>query len=254
MSGGPGPEDVLVVDQRSEACVLRKDQWTPHLRRDPSRFRGVALHVWASHVGTEARFRAKFGGEAQALARRGPHVPYTISAGVTLVSGEPVVSLAHPPTRYTYASDSACAEFVSVGIMACFPFEEADRNEPHDTPLMPALFAAVDRALSEAVAMLPGGGPWSLITHRQAINGPRDHVLCPGEASVVLALASDAVKSGLLIPDPDLVVLPAWGKPWPASWRRHLQVRPGFAQRRDDDGGDPLALVASGDRAAPTGG
>ena len=213
---------VLVVDLRGEPCVLRRDQWSPHLRRDPSRFRGVVLHQWASHVGTEARLRAKYKGEAGALARRGQHAPYAISCGVGLVTGEAVVSLAHPPERYTYASDSACAEFVSVGIMGRFPFEEDDRVEPRDTALTLALFAAVNRALSEAVAMLPGDGPWPLITHRQSINGPRDHVLCPGEASVVLAVASSAVRDGLLVPDPDYVVLPDWGRPWPASWRRHL--------------------------------
>src|SRR6185503_1383164 len=222
--------EILVVDLRAEECVLRRDQWSPHLRRDPAKFRGVVLHQWASHVGTEARLRAKHGGEAQALARRGPHAPYTISAGVTLVTGEPVVSLAHPRERYTYASDSASAEFVSVGIMGRFPFEEEDRSEPRDTALTPALFAAVNRALSEALAMLPGGGPWPLITHRQSINGPRDHVLCPGEASIILALASSAVRDGLLVPDPDMLVLPEWGKAWPASWRRHLAVaRPDVA-------------------------
>jgi len=70
--------------------------------------------------------------------------------------------------------------------------------------------------------MLQGPGPWALITHRQAVNGRGDHVNCPGEAVVMMALRSPAVRDGLLVPDPDLVIVPKWGQCWPQSWRAHL--------------------------------
>jgi len=65
----------------------------------------------------------------------------------------------------------------------------------------------------------------NLITHRQAINGPRDHVLCPGEAVVAMACASEWVRSGAYRPLPDAVLVDGVGKPWPASWRSHLPER-----------------------------
>ena len=186
--------------------------------------RGVVLHQWDAEVGTEGRLRFRFGSEAEALGQRAAFAPYNISAGVGLLTGAPVVALAHPLERYTFASDSACGEWVSVGVMGLFPFEETDRK-PHHTTVTDAWQAAVDRALAEAVAMLPGEGPWSLITHRQAINGRGDHVRCPGEAVVAMALQSPSVRDGLLVPDPDLVIVPEWGKAWPASWRAHLEQR-----------------------------
>ena len=212
---------VHLTDLRGEPCVLQRGQWTPHTRRDPARMRGVVLHQWDTEVGTEGRLRFRFGGEAEALGQRAAFAPYTISAGVGLLTGAPVVALAHPLERYTFASDSACGEWVSVGVMGLFPFEEAARK-PHHTSVTDAWQAAVDRALAEAVAMLPGEGPWSIITHRQSINGRGDHVQCPGEAVVAMALRSPSVRDGLLVPDADLVIVPEWGKAWPASWRRHL--------------------------------
>jgi len=47
-----------------------------------------------------------------------------------------------------------------------------------------------------------------------------------------MALRSPSVRDGLLVPDPDLVIVPEWGKAWPASWRRHLEQR---ALSRIDD-------------------
>jgi hypothetical protein len=111
---------------------------------------------------------------------------------------------------------------------------EEDDRRPHHTEVTDALQAAVDRALCEAVEMLGGAGPWSLITHRQAINGRADHECCPGEAVVMMALRSSAVRDGLLVPDPDHVILPAFGKSWPGSWRRHLSEQ--VALRGVDDG------------------
>lgn len=220
MSGRPCHE-IHVVDLRGEACVLRRGQWSPHTPRKREALRGVVLHQWASPVGTEARLRQRYKSEAEALGRRGAKAPYTISAGVGQLTGVPVVSLAHPPERYTFASDDASGDYIAVGVMGLFPFEEHDRR-PHHTEVSDALQAAVDRALQEAVAMLDGNGPWPLITHRQAINGAGDHACCPGEAVVMMALRSSAVRDGLLVPDPDHVILPEFGKAWPESWRRHL--------------------------------
>ena len=238
--------EVRVVDLRGEACVLRPGQWSPHLRRDPAKLRGVVLHTWDAVVGTEGRLRQRYGGEAAALGHRGAKAPYGISCGVGLMSGDPVVSLAHPPERYTFASDSACGEYLAVGVMGLFPFDEADRK-PRHTAITDAWQAAVDRALAEAVAMLGGDGPHALITHRQAINGKGDHERCPGEAVVMMALRSPAVRDGLLVPDPDLVIVPKWGRPWPESWRRH-QARPGFIACSADAS---AARVASEHHALP---
>lgn len=218
-----GPDGVLVVDLRGEAVVLRARQWTPHVRRDPSKMRGVVLHTWDAVVGTEGRLRQRFGGEGPALARRAISAAYTISAGMGQLTGVPVVALAHPVERYTYASDSACGEYLAVGVMGRFAFEENDATANSDM-YRQALLDAVDRALTEAVAMLSGegGGPWALITHRQGVNGKGDHRECPGESVVAMAMRSSAVRSGLLVPDPDLVIVPDWGRPWPEAWRRHL--------------------------------
>ena len=41
-----------------------------------------------------------------------------------------------------------------------------------------------------------------------------------------MALQSEAVRRGAIVPEPDLVLLPEWGRPWPDAWRRHL---PSFA-------------------------
>jgi len=64
--------------------------------------------------------------------------------------------------------------------------------------------------------------PLSLITHRQAVNGKRDHVQCPGEAVVAMACASEWVRLGAYRPLPDAVLVEGVGKPWPATWRSHL--------------------------------
>lgn len=238
--------NVHLTDLRGEPCVLRRGQWTPHTRRDPARMRGVVLHQWDAEVGTEGRLRFRFGSEAEALGQRAAFAAYTISAGVGLLTGVPVVSLAHPVERYTFASDSACGEWIAVGVMGLFPFEEAGRK-PHHTTVTDAWQAAVDRALAEAVKMLPDdGGPWSLITHRQGINGRGDHARCPGEAVVAMALQSPAVRDGLLVPDPDLVIVPEWGKAWPESWRRNLEQR---ALRWVNDGHGALECDVS---PAPT--
>ena len=235
--------DVHLTDLRGEPCVLRRGQWTPHTRRDPARMRGVVLHQWDAEVGTEGRLRFRFGSEAEALGQRAAFAAYTISAGVGLLTGVPVVSLAHPVERYTFASDSACGEWVAVGIMGLFPFEEVARK-PHHTSVTDAWQAAVDRALAEAVKMLPeDGGPWSLITHRQGINGRGDHVRCPGEAVVAMALRSPSVRDGLLVPDPDLVIVPEWGKAWPESWRAHLASKPSAARVASEHHALPLSPV-----------
>ncbi len=264
MSGAEGEEEasrldgdgVYVVDLRGEACVLLRTQWSPHVKRDPKALKGIVLHQWASKVGTEGRLRLKFGSEAEALGQRCNRVTYGISAGVGERDGVPVVSLAHPPERYTYASDDACSEYISLGVMGLFPFEEETRTDKH-TIVTRELMAAVNRGIEEALAQMEGEGPWALITHRQGINGRHDHVQCPGEAVVRMALLSDAVLDGRLVPDPDLVLMPKWGRPWPDSWRQHLGAS---VVRGDEDDCDPrqvdlldsLLQGSDGDRRAPS--
>ena len=217
--------EVHVVDRRVDPCRLLRNQWSPHHVRDPAKFKGIAIHQWATKVSTEGRLRIRYGSEAEALGRRGVKVTYGISAGVGEIEGVPVVSLAHPPERYTYASDSACSDYISIGVMGLFPYTEDQRVAGKHTEVTPALIAAVNEAIEQAIAQMQGDGPWALITHRQGINGRGDHEECPGEAVVAMALMSDAVKDGRLVPDPDLVLVPKWGKPWPEAWRRHLEQR-----------------------------
>lgn len=212
------------LDLSGEPCRLRPNQWSRSARRDPSAMLGVVLHEWASPVGTVAAERRAHG-EALALARRGLAAPYNLDAGVTR-SGEPVVALCHPLARYTFASDAACGRYVSLSVMGLFPFEESGRAARH-TPVTNALRAAVADALAWAAEMLAplrpdDAPPLNLVTHRQAINGRGDHECCPGEAVVAMALESPAVRAGIYRPLPDAVFVERWGRPWPASWRRHL--------------------------------
>lgn len=233
-------------DLSAEPVVLRAGRWNPLARRDPAAFRGIVSHSWASKVGTTAAERLKHG-EPLALARRALEAPYNISAGVTS-RGAPIVALAHPVTRYTYASDAGCREFISIGIMGAFPFEEKTRNATRHTALTEAMFAAVDGAMEWAAELLAahaGDGPHIYITHRQCINGRGDHVQCSGEAVVQMCLASQAVASGRIIADPDLVLVPDFGRPWPASWRSHLQVI-GRTTDRLPDAGLPIGIDANG--------
>lgn len=218
---------VQVFDLRGEPHQLARDEWTPHVKREPEDMRGVALHAWgARKVGTMGSLRARYG-EALAFARRGLTVPYTIAAGVTANGGVPVVSIAHPVERYTFASDAGNAGFVSVGVMGLFAFTREEHADVRHTAMTAVLREAIDVALQEVARLLgeftEQAGPWSLLSHRQCANGPRDHFACPGEALVSAALESSAVGVGLLVPDPDLVLDPRYGKPWPKEWRRHLR-------------------------------
>lgn len=211
---------VEVFDLRGEPCELAAWRWAPHKRRDPARLRGVVLHSWAVEVGTSPEMRRRHG-EAEALARRALAAPYFASAGLTR-SGDGVVSLAHPAERYTYASDAGNSEWLAVSVMGSFPFVEAERRLPHSR-MSDALAEVVAEMLAHAVNHLAEAtghdGPFPLITHRQCINGRGDHAACPGEAVVRAALRSPAVVDGTLVPDPDLVLVPEFGKPWPAAWR-----------------------------------
>lgn len=222
----PARPKVLRFDLSREPHELDAREWSRTKRRDPGELVGVVLHQWASPVGTQAHLRRKYGGEAAALAHRGLAVPYTLVAGVTERSGEPIAALCHPIERYTFASDNACGHYVAIGVMGLFPFEEAGRGLKH-SPVTAALAAAVDECLAWVAELLdphraPDAPLMSLITHRQAINGPRDHVQCPGEAVVAMACASDWVRLGAYRPMPDLVLVDGVGKPWPPSWRSHL--------------------------------
>ncbi len=213
-----------VFDLSQEPCELAPYRWARHRRRDPARLVGVVLHQWYTEVGTEQRHRLRYG-EPMALARRALAAPYTISCGVTR-AGEPVVALAHPLERYTYSSDAGNAHWISVGVMGLFPFK-AERHDPRrHTAVTEALAAAVDSALRGAAQLLMenslADAPWPVITHRQCANGPGDHVTCPGEAVVEMALRSLPVAEGTLVADPDRLLLPQHGLPWPESWRRHL--------------------------------
>lgn len=218
---------VQVFDLRDVPHQLARDEWTPHVKREPEDMRGVALHAWgARKVGTMGSLRARYG-EALAFARRGLTVPYTITAGVTVIGGQPVVSVVHPAERYTFASDVGNASFLSIGVAGLFAFTREAHNDTRHTSMTGALLEAVDVALQEAARMLGefsgSTGPWALVTHRQCANGQRDHFACPGEALLGAALQAHAVGSGLLVPEPDLVLDSRYGKPWPPEWRRHLR-------------------------------
>ena len=222
----PSRPKVQRFDLSREPHELDPREWSRSRRRDPSEMVGVVMHQWATTVGTEPRNRRKYGSEAAALAHRGLAVPYSLVAGVTERSGEPIAALCHPIERYTFASDNACGHYVAIGVMGLFPFEEAGRGLKH-SPVTAALAAAVDECLAWVAELLDphraaDAPPMSLITHRQAINGPRDHVQCPGEAVVAMACASDWVRLGAYRPMPDLVLVDGVGKPWPPSWRSHL--------------------------------
>lgn len=237
-------DGVQVFDLRGVPHQLARDEWTPHVARQPEDMRGVALHAWGSRkVGTMGSLRARYG-EPLALARRGLTVPYALTCGVTAIGGVPIVSIAHPLERYAFASDAGNAGFVSVGVMGLFAFTREDHNPLRHTEMTDALRRAVDVALEEAVRLLDDfsgkPGPWSLITHRQCANGKKDHFACPGEALLASALQSHAVSSGLLVPEPDLVLDPRYGKPWPPEWRRLLQRQTDLSRS-----------VALGDRSLP---
>lgn len=228
MSGGVSSVRVPAVevfDLRGEPCELRPGRWTRHVQRSPADLRGVVLHQWGCEVGTSERNRRRHG-EAKALAMRALAAPYTISAGVTS-SGVPIVALAHPVERYTFASDAGNAQYLAVGVMGCFPFTEAERRPAQHTAMTGALQAAIGVALRIAASLLGDGaehaGPWSLITHRQCLNDVTDHAACPGEAVLAAALRSAAVAEGLLVPDAEIILPGAThGKPWPPAWREHL--------------------------------
>lgn len=221
MTGLPA---VQRFDLSREPHRLTPREWNQHRRRNPAEIVGVVLHQWATDVGTTIADRLRYG-EPEAFARRCLATPYNICAGVTRYGGQPVVSYAQLLERYTHASDAACGHWLSIGVMGLFPFEEARRTVKH-TPLTDALRAAVDDALAWAAELLdphhPDESPLRLITHRQAINGKGDHECCPGEAVVAMACASEWVRSGTFVPEPDLALIEKWSRPWPESWRRHL--------------------------------
>ncbi len=208
-----------VFDLSQEPCELAPYRWNRHRRRDPSKFAGVVLHEWGTRVGTEQRFRLRYG-EPLALARRALAAPYTISCGVTRAD-EPVVALAHPLERYTYSSDAGNTYWISIGVMGLFPFESAQHDPRRHSEMTDGLRAAIAGALQLAAGWLAlcASGPFSVITHRQCANGPGDHVVCPGEAVVEAACATLPPS---LTADPDRLLLPEFGRPWPASWRRHI--------------------------------
>jgi hypothetical protein len=241
--------EVQVFDLRGEPPQLPAGRWTPHVRRDPAQLRGAALHGWGvRQVGTLASQRARYG-EPLALARRALRAPYGITAGVTARGGVPVVSIAHPLERYTYASDAGNMHFLAIGVMGLFPFLERQRSSHRHTPVTEALIAAVDVAMQVAARLLAGHAgaeaPWPLITHRQCANGPRDHVLCPGQAVVEMALRSGPARDGLFVAEPDLVLDHEHGLRWPEEWRAAL---PAPSAKVLDL---PLHLAENADRADP---
>lgn len=229
----PGPVStvpvVQVFDLRAEPCELASHRWTAHLRRDPAKIRGVVLHQWGTEVTTTGGNRLRWG-EPLALARRALRAPYGVSCGVTR-AGVPVVAVAHPLERYTYASDAGNAHYLAVGVMGRFPYFAADYHPARHTDWSDAMDAALARALEVAVNVIENATladfalpdpPLALITHRQCANEPADHFVCPGEHVVEASLRSEAVRAGVLVPDPDLVILPKYGKTWTAEWRRYL--------------------------------
>lgn len=220
--------EVQVFDLRGEPPQIPEARWTPHVRRDPAQLRGVALHGWGvRQVGTLASQRARYG-EPLALARRALRAPYGITAGVTAHGKVPVVAVAHPLERYTYASDAGNMHFLAIGVMGLFPFVEAQRSVYRHTPHLAAMQAAVDRALEVAADLLAEAGVRAplLVTHRQLVNGKLDHVCCPGQAVVQMALRSPSFELGGFRADPDLVLDREHGLPWPAEWRAALPAQP----------------------------
>ena len=202
-------------------------QWNPRRQRALAEMRGGILHAWDTQVDTMAIDRARHG-EPLALARRGLGTPYTICAGVTEHSGEPIVALIHPPERYTFASDAGNAEWMAIGVMGRFPFKDPDpmTAAPGESRETDAMILAVGAALDLAARLFGAGerdaGPRGLITHRQAVNGRGDHRGCPGEGVVRMAMQADAVRRGAFVPEPDIVLVDEYGRPWPDAWRRHL--------------------------------
>lgn len=240
--------EVQVFDLRGEPHQLARDEWTPHLRRDPAEMRGVVLHGWGvRQVGTMGGMRARYG-EPLALARRALAAPYTISCGVTANGRVPVVAIAHPLERYTYSSDAGNAHYVSVGVMGLFPFVERQRSALRHTPPSEALQASVSWALQVAAHLLDEAGVRGprVITHRQCANDRRDHVACPGEAVVEMAATElrDGAAGVTLSFDPELVLVPPHSLPWPAEWRRHLSARPEAEEdEREQDGAQAVDLA-----------
>lgn len=214
---------VHVFDLQDEPCVLKTRQWSPTVQRDPKDQRGICLHQWDTEVGTELRFRRQYG-EPEALARRALRVPAHISVGVTQLSKTPIVSIAHPLTRYLMGSDAANAHYLTMEVMGNFPFEEATRSM-HHTEITEVLEAAVEVGLEVAATLLnewAGSAPWEVITHRQACNSKGDHRTCCGEAVVAMACKATSNTKALFDLNPDRVLVPEWGKAWPASWRSHI--------------------------------
>lgn len=225
-------DPVQVFDLRAEPVELERHRWSPNARRDPATLLGVLLHQVGDQVGTTAPNRVRYG-EPLALARRALRMPYHLAYGATR-AGVPVVVLAHPVEWYLFHGDAGNAHWISVAALGLFPYNE-DRRVParhgeaptHGCASPSPLELAAEKALELAWALLPGlGDPHRLITHRQACNEPTDHLACPGELPVALALRALPVLDGRLLPDPDLVLRPGIGKPWPAAWRRHLTDRP----------------------------
>lgn len=219
--------DVLVFDLRNEPIALEAREWDRRKKRNPKAARGIALHQWGVKVGTTIGNRKRYG-EEEALARRALGVPAHLSLGVTLQSQTPIVAICHPLDRHVYGSDDGNSSFVTVETMGSFPFEEKTRNRTH-TEVTPQLAAAMSVGLQVTLDLLdewsPRQGPWELVTHRQCCNSRNDHTACPGEAPVMMAMG--AIIGGLgprLQPNPDLVLDPKWGKPWPESWRSHLWI------------------------------
>jgi pimeloyl-ACP methyl ester carboxylesterase len=214
---------VQVFDFRSEPVQLKRGQWAEGIARDPESQRGVVMHSWGTKVGTTIANRRKYGSEAEALARRALAATYLISAGVTS-TGIPVVVLAHPVERYTFASDAANRDWTPIGVMGLFPAYERNRTLMHSV-VTDALRAAVDTALFIAAAECLGGREGlDLIAHRQACNQSSDHFACCTEAVARMVCESEAVAQGLFIPRPD-ITLHELSRPWKPDWRRHIVQR-----------------------------
>jgi hypothetical protein len=216
-------EPVQVFDFRALPVQLKRKQWAEGITRDASAQRGVVGHSWGTKVGTEIRLRRKYGSEAAALAMRSLDASYHISAGVTS-TGVPVVAMAHPVERYTYASDAANREWTSIGVMGLFPAYERNRTLMHSV-VTDALRAAVDTALYLAATEYLGGREGlDFIAHRQACNQSSDHFACCTEAVARMVCESSAVAQGLFVPQPD-ITLHELSRPWKPDWRRHIVQR-----------------------------
>lgn len=211
---------VEVIDLRGEPCELKSGQWRRADVREVGSHVGICGHQVGSEVGSVRADRRRYG-PTMAVARRFLRWPYHVGAGVAY--GQPFVVIAHPFERYTFHGDAANRGYLGFAVAGRFPLFEAGRVPRHGIRPGADLMAAVHKALTVLCEMsIEAGhdGPLDFITHRQAQNSRHDdRDADPGEWLCRTVASSPAVDSGLVVPQPDRVLVEGAGLPWPAGWR-----------------------------------